>query len=319
MPRSWAKVSRIAKDVEQEGQQQSASEAESDRFSLPLRGPEPDTLRAHRRSRGTRKGTNSGTAHSRNWDKSYGNRTSTPDGTVGREVQPNSGRRPEIIGASQHPSSQRYDENSGEHSAIPPTADRGAGNTKHHSNTVFNRLAFEPPSQTQDTVRRIRGEQFLRDSSSAGRPTGFVHPLPPGEQREVFSPSEFEHVLPPTPTPVRNPLSDITNLADENVCEYVYTFVTLSTILAPATAGSVHGTTLRSQTVISVCQERTSESTHSDLTNFRRPIAMPPPSNRPRYELRHSLVLHIYGKSSDAFPRLRTRLTLYDQTSSHSI
>lgn len=322
MPRHWVKISRIAKDVEQEGQQQSASEAESDRFSIPLRESEPGAHRSHRRPRGVRKSSDFSTTASRSWNQPIGNRTSTPDGAAGGEVQPDSGRRPESTRSSQHPSSQRYNEDSGKHASLPPTSDRGAGITRHHSGTVFNRLAFQPPSQAQDSVTRLQGEHFLRDSSSAGRPTGFVdRHLPSGEQREVFSPSEFEHVLPSTPNapPVRNPLSDITHLADEDVCEYVYTFVTLSTILAPANTGCVHGTTLRSQTVISVCQDRTRESTHSDLTNFRRPMSMPPPSHRPRYELRHSLVLHVYGKSPDAFPRLRTRYTLYDQTSSHTI
>ena len=322
MPRDWSKISRIAKDVEQEGQQQSASEAESDRFSIPLRGPEPGAHRSNRRPRGIRKANNFGTTTSRSWNHSIDNRTSTPDGTTGREVRSDSGRRSDGIGPSEHPGSQRHDEDSGKHSSLPPTTDRGAGVTRHHSNTVFNRLAFQSPSQAQNSVTRTRGEQFLRDSSSAGRPTDFVdRQLPPGEQREVFSPSEFEHVLPSSshaPT-VRNPLPDVHHLADEDVCEYVYTFVTLSTILAPANSGSVHGTTLRSQTVISVCRDKTSESTHSDLTNFRRPMSMPPPSHRPRYELRHSLVLHVYGKSPDAFPRLRTRYTLYDQTSSHTI
>ena len=311
MPRSWSKVSSIAKDVQEE---QPQSDTDTDRFSIPLREPDDSSLRTNRRPRGNRKARNAVT-NSPRWNK-FGGRTSTPDGTTGSESRQTLGRRAEGARTGEQPSLEHHHENRGKYSAVSAATDNGTGNTRQRLNTVFDQLTFQPTSSAQP-VRHLQGGQFLQRHSSPGsRPTGTVNQLPSEEQRGFSSPSEVEHVH-PSKDAHRNPFPEL--LADGNKCEYEYTFLTLSTILAPVAMRYVHGTTLRSQTVISVRDERTIESTHSDLTNFRRPLPTPMPVNRPRYEVRHSLTLRVFGQVKNETPRLRMQVVLYDQTSSHTI
>ena len=328
MSRSWFKVSRIAKDVSQQGQQQSPSDTDTDQFSIPLRESEPGTFRPHKRNRGARK---AGTP--RIWNDSIGDRTSTPIGSVGTDVQGDFGRRPKSSRPGQHSGFAYDDENRREHPSVSPATDERVGNTRECRNTVFDQLAFQSVPSTKKFIGHLQGGHFLRNSSSGNRTTRVVNQLPSEEQRDPSSaPSKFQHVhsspsqgtpkavWTQTPDAVRNPLSNAQHLADgDDIYEYVYTIQTLSTILAPSSTGYMHGTTLRSRTTISVREEKTSESTNSDLSNFRKPLPAPPQVIRPRYEVNHSLLLHVYTKPQDGIPKLHMEVVLFNQTSNHTI
>ena len=243
-------------------------------------------------------------------------------------------RLPGSAGGDSHSEHQEYPQDSGFSSA---------SSSNHVGSSGYPTTAAGPAAEVPAIVIRLperpdrpqgRPQPQVSDSTLRHDPTGIysqtsgVRPVeavaPQPHQRSGFYylPHGTGHTFPYLAIISPISLGENNNcplLADIDHHECVFTFTTINTLSAPSVSGVMYCTAITIRTTISLFEGVTRERTGSEIHNYTTDMPSQPTSYRPRYNLEHSLILHVYRRIRDHVPSLRLRISLFSMNSGQTV